>query len=86
MHLFLDHVLIRIITLSFSTLLPLYLYKQDEEMIPFQGRRVGLPFIGYRSCKPIPLGIEYKTLSESKAGTACIIRHVGTSNSVATDE
>ena len=55
-------------------------------MIPFQGRRVGLPFIGYRPRKPIPLGIEYKTLSESKAGSACIIRHVGTSNSVATDE
>ena len=55
-------------------------------MIPFQGRRVGLPFIGYRPRKPIPLGIEYKTLSESKAGSACIIRHVGIGNSVATDD
>ena len=64
---------------------PFIFYKQDEEMIPFQERRVGLPLIGYRPRKPIPLGIEFKTISESKAGSACIIQHVGTSNSVATD-
>ena len=55
-------------------------------MIPFQGRRVGLPFIGYRPRKPIPLGIEFKTILESQAGSACIIQHVETSNNVAMDE